>query len=93
MNWALCGRVLCDANARCFTGSDEELHDLKKAYVDHEGDMTKILDYVLFSNPTDEPRFGEILRKWIDDEEVPAFNKFLKEPASKKLKRKQKVLY
>ncbi|XP_065215372.1 dnaJ homolog subfamily C member 9 [Planococcus citri] len=73
-----------------YKGSDEELEDLKKAYVDNKGDMDRILEYVLFSSPNDEPRFGEIINKWISDEEVPDFPKFTKEPESKKLKRKTK---
>lgn len=72
-------------------GSEEEREDLKKAYIDNKGDMNRILEYVLFSNPTDEPRLCEIIDKWIEDEEVPAFDKYVKEPESKKLKRKLKV--
>lgn len=53
--------------------------------------MNKILEYVLFSSPDDESRFGEILHQWIDSDEVPAFDKYLKEPASRKLNRKKKV--
>lgn len=53
--------------------------------------MNRILEHVLFSNPSDEPRFEKILKKWIEDEEVPAFDKFLKEPASRREARKRKV--
>jgi hypothetical protein len=64
---------------------------LKKAYVNNEGDMNKILEYVLFSSPDDEIRFGEILNKWIDSGEVPAFDKYVKESASRKENRRKKV--
>lgn len=73
------------------TGSEEELEDLKKAYVNNKGDMNKILEYVLFSSPVDESRFDEILHKWIDSGDVPAFDKYLKEPASRKENRRKKV--
>jgi len=74
-----------------YVGSEEELEDLKKAYVNNEGDMNKILEYVLFSSPDDESRFDEILHKWIDSREVPTFDKYLKEPASRKENRRKKV--
>lgn len=54
--------------------------------------MNRILEHVLFSSPDDEPRLEMIIKKWIEDEEVPAFEKFLNEPASKKEARKRKVL-
>ncbi len=78
-------------STRISLGSEEELRDLKRAYVDNKGDMNRILEYVMFSSPEDEPRFGEILHKWIDNEEVPAFDKFLKEPTSRKENRRKKV--
>lgn len=59
--------------------------------MDNEGDMNRILEYVLFSDPSDEPRFEEIITKWIDTKEVPAFEKYVKEPQTRKDKRKKKV--
>lgn len=53
--------------------------------------MNKILEYVLFSNPDDETRFGEILNNLIETKEVPAFDKYVKEPASRKEARRKKV--
>lgn len=73
-----------------YKGSQEEYNDLKRAYVGHKGDMNRILEHVLFSNPDDEPRLEKIIKKWIEDEEVPAFEKFLNEPASRKDARKRK---
>ncbi|KAL6960047.1 DnaJ subfamily C member 9, partial [Sarracenia purpurea var. burkii] len=73
-----------------YKGSEEEREDLKRAYINHEGDMDCILEYVLFSNPDDEPRLCEIINEWISDEEVPAFTKFTKEPKAKKMRRKLK---
>lgn len=55
--------------------------------------MDCILEYVLFSNPDDEPRLCEIINEWISDEEVPAFTKFTKEPKAKKMRRKLKVIH
>jgi DnaJ family protein C protein 9 len=74
-----------------YKGSDEELKDLKSAYVKCEGDMDGILDNVMCSTIDDEPRFREILQNAIDNNELPAFDNFTKEDKRKKRARKQKV--
>ncbi len=50
--------------------SDEESADVKKAYVEFEGDMDQILDSVLCAVPDDEARFAELIQGWIDAKEV-----------------------
>ena len=73
-----------------YKNSEEEAKDLKNAYLDAEGDMDEILDNVLCCTLDDEPRFVEMIQKWIDAEEVPAFEKFTKETKQSKNKRKKK---
>lgn len=74
-----------------YVDSEEERYDLKKAYVNHKGDMNRILEFVLFSSPDDEPRFNEVIQKWIDSGEVEAYDKYVNEPKSRKENRKRKV--
>jgi DnaJ family protein C protein 9 len=69
--------------------SEEEVQDLKKAYLDSEGDMDAILDTVLCAVAEDETRFIAIIQDWIDDDEVPAFDKFTQETKENKKRRKK----
>ncbi|XP_076035808.1 dnaJ homolog subfamily C member 9 [Oratosquilla oratoria] len=71
--------------------SDEELNDLKKAYIEGEGCMEFILTQVLCCTVDDEPRFKKIIKKWIDEDDVPAFEKFTKETKEKSTVRKRKA--
>ena len=72
-------------------GSDEELADLKTAYLEHEGNMEKILEDVMCSTTDDEPRFRKIISKLIKKEEVPDFEQFSNEDVKETKKRKRKV--
>ncbi len=74
-----------------YKGSDEELKDLKSAYVQCEGDMGGILENVMCTTEEDEGRFREMLQNAIDNNELPAFDKFTKEDKRSKRARKQKV--
>ncbi|XP_013385220.1 dnaJ homolog subfamily C member 9 [Lingula anatina] len=71
--------------------SEEELNDLKAAYVDYEGDMDEIIDSVLCASVEDEPRFRNILTELIKRKELPSFKKFAKESRAKKDARKRKA--
>ncbi|KAK8751107.1 hypothetical protein OTU49_013058 [Cherax quadricarinatus] len=71
--------------------SEEELSDLKEAYLDGEGDMEYILQNVLCCTIDDEPRFTKIIKGWIKEEVVPDFKKFSKESRKKKETRKRKA--
>lgn len=73
-----------------YKGSEIELKDLKRAYVDSKGNMDYILETVPFTNCDDEPRLHELVRKMIDDGEVEEYKSFTKEPEAKKLKRRRK---
>ena len=63
--------------------SAEEKEDLKKAYLEAEGDMDQILDTVMCARVEDEARFRVLLDKMIKDKEVAKF------PAYKKDKKKE----
>ena len=58
--------------------SSEEDDDLKKAYLDGEGNMNFILDSVLCCTVEDDDRFAEKIEKWIKDGDVPKFSAFKK---------------
>ncbi|ELT97572.1 hypothetical protein CAPTEDRAFT_226031 [Capitella teleta] len=73
-----------------YKGTDEELKDLKEAYLEHEGDMEGILGSVLCCTHEDEPRFRKIIHQWIRSKDVPSFPAFAKESKSQVKKRKRK---
>ena len=73
-----------------YIGSDDEIADVKKYYLQFEGDMDKMSECII---SFDEDRTREIIDQLIQDEEVPAYDSFTKEPAAKRkrrLKRMQK---
>lgn len=72
-----------------YKGSEQELEDLKSAYIDYEGDMDQVLDHVLCSTIDDEPRFHDLIKDWIKSGEVPSFPAFRKETAKKRQKRRR----
>merc|ERR1712037_991427 len=75
-----------------YKGSEEELADLKAAYLDGDGDMDYIMDNVLCATPEeDETRFSDVIRKWIAAGEAPDLKKFSKESAKKKKERKRRA--
>jgi len=71
--------------------SDKEREDLKKYYIEFEGDMKEILDNMMCSTADDEDRFAETINEWLSKGEVPAFDAFTNESEVKKKKRKKKV--
>lgn len=76
-----------------YKDSEEELADIKAAYVDFEGDMDRILESVLCADYTDEPRIRKIIEKAIDSGEVPSYKAFVKESKQKMSARKRRVGY
>lgn len=73
-----------------YIGSETEIRDLKKAYVNGKGSMNFIIQNVPFSNCDHEPRYIEIIRKLVDDGEVDEYEEFFNEPLKKKMRRKKK---
>ena len=68
--------------------SAEEKEDLKKAYLEAEGDMDQILDSVMCAKVEDEARFRVILDQMIKDKEVEKFAAYKKDK-KKEEKRKR----
>ncbi|KAJ8670712.1 hypothetical protein QAD02_001971 [Eretmocerus hayati] len=73
-----------------YKGSETEIKDLKRAYMDSEGDMDYILESVPFTNCEEEPRLHDIIQDLIKKGEVPEFKAFTEESEKKKLRRKRK---
>ena len=82
--------VLIRCIAFAISGSEEEVNDLKAAYVEYKGDMDMILDNVLCCTVDDENRFRQILEPAIKAKQLPTFKKF-KETEAKKKVRQRKV--
>jgi len=68
--------------------SAEEKEDLKKAYLEAEGNMDQILDTVMCAKVEDEARFRLILDKMIKEKEVEKFAAYKKDK-KKEEKRKR----
>ena len=58
--------------------SKEEDEDLKKAYLDGEGNMNFILDSVLCCTIEDDDRFAKKIEEWVEDGSVPKYPAFKK---------------
>ncbi|EGW10004.1 DnaJ-like subfamily C member 9 [Cricetulus griseus] len=74
-----------------YKGSEEELADVKQAYLDFKGDMDQIMESVLCVQYTDEPRIRNIIQQAIDAKEVPSYNAFVKESKQKMNARKRRA--
>jgi len=74
-----------------YKGSEEEVNDLKSAYLDYQGDMDAILENVLCATVDDDERFRGIIEELISKEDLPKFPAFVSEGKKKKKARKQKV--
>ncbi|XP_009273381.1 PREDICTED: dnaJ homolog subfamily C member 9 [Aptenodytes forsteri] len=76
---------------KSYKDSEEELADIKAAYMDFEGDMDRIMESVLCVDYTDEPRIRKIIEKAIDSGEVPSYKGFVKESKQKMIARKRRA--
>ncbi|NXU51372.1 DNJC9 protein, partial [Turnix velox] len=74
-----------------YKDSEEELADIKAAYMDFEGDMDQIMESLLCADYTDEPRIRKILEKAIESGEVPSYKAFVKETKQKMMARKRRA--
>ncbi|XP_030629499.1 dnaJ homolog subfamily C member 9 [Chanos chanos] len=74
-----------------YKGSEEETQDLSRLYLQHEGDMDRIMESALCCNVEDEPRIKDILQSAIDAGDLPAYKAFTHESAKKKNNRKRKA--
>ncbi|XP_057667068.1 dnaJ homolog subfamily C member 9 [Diorhabda carinulata] len=73
-----------------YVGSENELRDIKKAYVGSRGNMDTILEMLPFSDCDSEPRIIEIVQKMVDNGEVERYNTFFNESKQRKLRRRRK---
>ncbi|XP_003401450.1 dnaJ homolog subfamily C member 9-like isoform X2 [Bombus affinis] len=73
-----------------YKGSEIEIKDLKRAYMDSKGDMDYILETVPFTSCDDEPRLHSIIQGLIEKGEVPEYKAFTEENDKKKQRRKRK---
>ncbi|EFN76576.1 J domain-containing protein CG6693 [Harpegnathos saltator] len=76
-----------------YKGSETEIKDLKRAYMDSKGDMDYILEAVPFTNCDEEPRLHDIIQNLIKNGDVPEYKAFTNENTKKKQRRKRKVRY
>ncbi|XP_073837091.1 J domain-containing protein CG6693 [Musca autumnalis] len=75
---------------KSYVGSDLEKTDIKKAYLNGKGCINYMMNTVPFMKVEDEPRIQEVVRKIIDDGEVPEYKIFTNEPELKRKKRHKK---
>ncbi|XP_055517924.1 dnaJ homolog subfamily C member 9 [Leucoraja erinacea] len=73
-----------------YKGSEEEMVDIKQAYVDFKGDMDRIMESVLCSTAEDEPRIRDVLEKAVKAQELPEYKAFTKESVNKQKARKRR---
>ncbi|XP_053442145.1 dnaJ homolog subfamily C member 9 isoform X3 [Nycticebus coucang] len=76
---------------KTYKGSEEELADIKQAYLDFKGDMDQIMESVLCVQYTEEPRIRNIIQQAIDTGEVPSYNAFVRESKQKINARKRRA--
>lgn len=74
--------------AEKYKGSDEEKDDVLVAYEQCAGDMDALFEHVILSSVVDdEDRFREIINEAIENDDVPAFKAYTKEPKLKRAAR------
>ncbi|XP_042674296.1 dnaJ homolog subfamily C member 9 [Centrocercus urophasianus] len=74
-----------------YKDSEQELADIKSAYMDFEGDMDRIMESVLCVDYTDEPRVRKIIERAIDAGKLPSYKAFVKESKQKTMARKRRA--
>ena len=75
-----------------YKNSDEEKADILAAYEKFEGDMNRLYQTIMLSDPLeDEDRFQQIIKDAIENGEVEAFDKFTKESKKSKNRRLQEA--
>ncbi|XP_048194971.1 dnaJ homolog subfamily C member 9 isoform X1 [Perognathus longimembris pacificus] len=76
---------------KTYKGSEEELADIKQAYLDFKGDMDQIMESVLCVQYTEESRIRNIIQQAIDAGDVPSYKAFVKESKQKMNARKRRA--
>ncbi|NWX37549.1 DNJC9 protein, partial [Notiomystis cincta] len=76
---------------KSYRNSAEELADVKAAYVNFKGDMDRIMESVMCTDYTDEPRIRDMIEQAIDSGELPPFEAFVKESKRKMMSRRRRA--
>ncbi|KAJ8264438.1 hypothetical protein GJAV_G00149150 [Gymnothorax javanicus] len=74
-----------------YKGTDEESEDVRRLYLQYEGDMDMIMASALCCSQEDEPRIADIIQSGIDSGELPTYRTFTHESKQKKAARKRKA--
>jgi DnaJ family protein C protein 9 len=72
-----------------YKGSEDEMEDLKQAYIESEGDMDHILETVMCCSFEDEPRYHDIIKQWIKDGSIESYDFLSKETKVRRRKRQR----
>ena len=56
-----------------YKGSEEEMEDVRKAWIKSKGKMTDVMENVMCAEDDDEPRVQEIVRQLIQGKKAPMF--------------------
>ncbi|NXS12818.1 DNJC9 protein, partial [Neodrepanis coruscans] len=73
-----------------YKNSSEELADVKAAYLNFKGDMDRIMEHVMCTDYTDEPRIREMIEGAIESGELPSYSTFVKESKKKMMSRRRR---
>ncbi|NXG17901.1 DNJC9 protein, partial [Grallaria varia] len=74
-----------------YKNSEEELADVKAAYLNFNGDMDRIMESVMCVDYTDEPRIRKMIEQAIDSGELPSYKAFVRESKQKMMSRRKRV--
>ncbi|NWS22365.1 DNJC9 protein, partial [Pachyramphus minor] len=74
-----------------YKNSEEELEDVKAAYLNFKGDMDRIMESVMCADYTDEPRIREMIARAIDSGELPSYEAFVRESKQKMMSRRRRA--
>ncbi|NXP30032.1 DNJC9 protein, partial [Scytalopus superciliaris] len=75
---------------KSYKNSEEELADVKAAYLNFKGDMDRIMESVLCVDYTDEPRIREMIERAIGAGELPSYKAFVRESKQKMMSRRRR---
>ena len=56
-----------------YKGSEEEMEDVRKAWIKSKGKMTDVMENVMCAEEEDEPRVQEIVRQLVQGKKAPMF--------------------
>ncbi|XP_005048070.1 PREDICTED: dnaJ homolog subfamily C member 9 [Ficedula albicollis] len=76
---------------KSYKNSEEELADVKAAYLNFKGDMDRIMESVMCADYTDEPRIREMIEQAIESGDLPSYQAFVKESKKKMMSRRRRA--